>query len=390
MASIRHLIPGPDPELVPDPETGRVIPVAGTRLDGNELAYLTECIESNWISSAGSFVTEFERRFAQAVDCEYGVACANGTVALHLALAALGIGAGDEVIIPTFTMIATANAVSYTGAVPVLVDADAESWNLDIGQIEAKITPRTRAIIVVHTYGRPVEMDGVEDLARRYNLKVIEDAAEAHGATYRGRRIGALGDCATFSFYANKIVSTGEGGMVTTNDGELAALARRLRDHAFSTERHFWHEYRGFNYRMSNLQAAVGVAQTERMEELVERRRVNARLYTERLREVEGLVLPSEREPGRSVFWMYAMLVEDGFGCTRDELRARLAASGIETRTFFIPIHLQPIYFARFRGERFAVSEHLCQRGLYLPSGPSLTLAEIERVVAAVKAAKRD
>lgn len=384
LASIAHIIPGPDPQVYPAPGAGRIIPVADTLLDGNELAYLTECIQSNWISSAGGFVARFENAFARAVDCEYGVACANGTVALHLALAALGIGEGDEVIIPTFTMIATANAVSYTGASPVLVDAEPETWNLDAGQIERRITPRTRAIVVVHTYGHPVNMDAVGRVASKYGVPVIEDAAEAHGAEYDGRRVGSLGDAATFSFYANKIITTGEGGMVTTNDGEIAAIARRLRDHAFSPERHFWHEYRGFNYRMTNLQAAIGLAQTERFDTLVEARRKNARLYSERLKGVPGLRLPGESAPARSVCWMYGLLVEEAFGPTRDELRARLASQGIETRTFFIPIHLQPIYFERFRGARFPVAEDLCKRGLYLPSGPSLTEADIEFVATQV------
>ncbi|HYE73305.1 MAG TPA: DegT/DnrJ/EryC1/StrS family aminotransferase, partial [Blastocatellia bacterium] len=275
--AIEHLLPGPDPVVracAPrssgKEESARIIPVADTRLDGNELKYLTECVESNWISSVGPFVQEFERRFANAVGCEFGVACANGTVALHLVLATLGISAGDEVIIPTFTMIATANAVSYTGAKPVLVDAESETWNMDPTQIEAKITAKTKAIIVVHTYGHPVEIDAIREIAERHRLYLIEDAAEAHGAAYRGRAVGSLGDGASFSFYANKIITTGEGGMVTTNDPKIAAVARRLRDHAFSTERHFWHRYRGFNYRMTNLQAAIGLAQTERMSSLVE------------------------------------------------------------------------------------------------------------------------
>ncbi len=384
LAPIHHLIPGADPKLMPHPETGRVVPVADARLDGNELKYLTECINSTWISSAGPFVGRFEQQFAAAVGCQFGVACANGTVALHLALATLGIGPGDEVIIPSFTMVATANAVSYTGGSPVLVDADAQTWNLDPALIEEKITDQTKAIVVVHTYGRPVEMDSILETARRHGLVVIEDAAEAHGATYHGQSIGSLGEIATFSFYANKIITTGEGGMLTTNDQEIARVARRLRDHAFSQERHFWHEYLGFNYRMTNLQAAVGLAQTERFETLVQVRRDNAARYHEALAAVPGLRLPGEAADTKNVFWMYGLLVEDEFGCSRDELRARLARQGIETRTFFVPIHLQPIYFARFRGQRYPVAERLCQRGLYLPSGSSLTPADIETVARAI------
>lgn len=383
---ISHLIPGPDPPLA---TTGYVIPVADTLLDGNELRYVTECVQSNWLSSIGPFVRRFELEFARAAGCEFGIACANGTVALHLVLAALGINQGDEVIIPTFTMIATANAVGYTGATPVLVDAEAETWNLDVAQLEARITTRTKAIVVVHTYGHPVRMDEVRAVAQRHNLYVIEDAAEAHGAEYHGQQIGSLGDAATFSFYANKIITTGEGGMVTTNDARLAATARQLRDHAFSSARHFWHEYRGFNYRMSNLQAAVGLAQTERLPQLVAKRRAAAARYTELLRDVPGLRLPHERPDVRSVFWMYGLLVEKEFGPSRDELRCYLAAHGIETRTFFIPIHLQPIYFALCRGQHYPVAETLCQRGLYLPSGPTLSDTDIEFVAETVERARR-
>jgi perosamine synthetase len=393
LAPLRHLIPDCEPRLeLPPPGAGgigRILPVAGTRLDGNELRYVTECIESSWISSAGRFVGEFEERFAAAMGCRHGVACCNGTTALHLALATLGIGPGDEVIVPAFTMIATANAVSYTGAAPVLVDAEPATGNLDVEQLEARVTPRTRAIVVVHTYGHPAEMDAVLAVARRHRLAVVEDAAEAHGAIYRGRPVGALGDVATFSFYGNKIITTGEGGMVTTNDADLARVARRLRDHAFSEDRHFWHRYLGFNYRMTNLQAAIGLAQTERIGQLVEARRANARSYSERLRTVRGLTLPAERPEVSSVFWMYAVRVEDDFGCSRDELRRRLARQGIETRTFFIPVHLQPIYYRRFRGERFPVAEMLCQKGMYLPSGPGLTAEEIAYVAEQIAAAGR-
>jgi perosamine synthetase len=386
MAELGDLIPGPEPHLevripripVAEEEIGRrIIPVSDPKLDGNELRYVTQCIQSNWISSAGRFVRDFEQAFADAVGCRYGVAACNGTTSLHLALATLGVGPGDEVIIPTFTMIATANAVRYTGATPVLVDSERETWNLDVTKLEALVTPRTRGICLIHTYGHPVEMDPLLDLAQRRGLWVLEDAAEAHGARYRNRAVGSLGQAASFSFYANKIITTGEGGMVTTNDAELARVARRLRDHAFSDERHFWHKYVGFNYRMTNLQAAIGLAQTERLETLVEIRRANAARYTRALSKIPGLTLPIERPWARNVYWMYGMLVEDAFGISRDELRRRLARRGIETRTFFIPIHVQPVYHAQFRGQRYPVAEDLCRRGLYLPSGATLTEGEI-------------
>ncbi len=397
MAEISKIIPGPEPALevrlpripvIEEELTRRIIPVSDPKLDGNELRYLTQCIQSNWISSAGRFVREFEEAFAGAVGCRYGVACSNGTTALHLALAALGVGPGDEVLIPTFTMIATANAVRYTGAVPVLADSEGETWNVEVSRVEAALTPRTRGILVVHTYGHPVDMAPLIELADRRGLWILEDAAEAHGARYQGRPVGSLGRASAFSFYANKIISTGEGGMVTTNDPDVARLGRRLRDHAFSDERHFWHKYVGFNYRMTNLQAAVGLAQTERLEEFVEIRRANAKRYTRRLYRFPGLRLPVERPWARNVYWMYGVVVEDEFGISRDELRRRLARRGIETRTFFIPIHLQPIYYEQFKGQRFPVAEDLCRRGLYLPSGATLTEAEVSYICDAVHEAR--
>jgi perosamine synthetase len=399
MAELMKIIPGPEPPLevriprIPVAEealTRRIIPVADPRLDGNELRYVTQCIQSNWISSAGRFIRDFEEAFAAAVGCRHGVACSNGTTALHLVLATLGLGPGDEVIIPTFTMIATANAVRYTGATPVLVDAERETWNLDVSQLVDRITPRTRGILLIHTYGHPADMAPILDLAERRGLWVVEDAAEAHGARYKGRPVGSLGRAASFSFYANKIITTGEGGMVTTNDPEIARLARRLRDHAFSDERHFWHKYLGFNYRMTNLQAAVGLAQTERLEEFVETRRTNAARYTARLASIPGLTLPVERPWARNVYWMYGAIVGDEFGLSRDVLRARLARRGIETRTFFIPIHLQPIYYALYRGQRYPVAEELCRRGLYLPSGATLTEAEVAYVCDMVAEAREE
>jgi perosamine synthetase len=399
LAELADIIPGPEPALevriqripvVEESPTRRIIPVSDPRLDGNELRYVTQCIQSNWISSAGRFIREFEEAFAGAMGCRYGIATSNGTTSLHLALATLGVGPGDEVIIPTFTMIATANAVRYTGASPVLVDSERETWNFDVAQIERTITPKTRGILLIHTYGHPVEMDPLLELAERRGLWVVEDAAEAHGARYRDRPIGSLGRAASFSFYANKIITTGEGGMVTTNDAELARVARRLRDHAFSDERHFWHKYLGFNYRMTNLQAAIGLAQTERLDELVEIRRTNARRYTKMLSRIPGLTLPIERAWVRNVYWMYGLLVEDEFGIARDELRRRLARRGIETRTFFIPIHLQPIYYAAFQGQRYPVSEELCRRGLYLPSGATLTDAEIAYVCDMVREVREE
>ncbi len=393
------IIPGQDPELsvtikrIPVSQmdlSGRIIPVCEPTLGGNESKYVMDCLESNWISSAGKYIPAFEEQFAAECGCKYGIACANGTIALHLALAALDLQPGDEVILPTFTMIATINAVTYTGATPILIDSEPETWNMDITQLAAKISPKTRAIIPMHTYGHPVDMEPLMELAEKQGLFVLEDAAEAHGGEYKGRRVGELGHAAGFSFYANKIITTGEGGMITTNDEKLAALTQNLRDHAFSSERHFWHKYVGFNYRMTNLQAAVGLAQTEQMAQFVDDRRRNATLYTALLTEVPGIVTPPEMEWAKNVFWMYSILVEDEFGMTRDQLRAYLARHGIETRTFFIPMHLQPIYYHAFKGQRYPVSEELCKRGFYLPSASSLTDRQIRYIVDMVQQAHKD
>ena len=394
MGDLAEIIPGPEPVLQMavhpiDPfgaqQRRNIIPVCEPTLAGNELKYVTEAVETNWISSRGTFIHKFEALFAEKMGARYGVACANGTVSLHLALATTGIGPGDEVIIPTFTMIATANAVAYLGATPVLVDSEPVTWNVDVAQVEAKITPRTKAIIPVHTYGHPVEMDALNAIARKHGLFVLEDAAEAHGARYRGRPVGSLGDAASFSFYGNKIITTGEGGMVTTNREDVARLAWNLRDHAFSAERHFWHKFMGYNYRITNLQAAVGLAQTEQLEKFVAARRANAAYYTSLLRQIPGIVTPPEADWAVNVFWMYGILLDAAFPLTRDELRNGLAKRGIETRTFFIPMHCQPIYFDHYRGQRYPVAEDLCKRGLYLPSASNLTRAEVETVVAAIQ-----
>jgi perosamine synthetase len=400
LGDVAKVIPGHDPELrisipprFPTVEfdlRSRVIPVCEPTLGGNEAKYVLDCVESNWISSAGKYIPRFEQAFANLCGASYGVACANGTVALHLALAALGIGPGDEVIVPTFTMIATINAVTYTGATPVLVDSEPVTWNMDMNQVADKITPRTRAVMPVHTYGHPVDMDPLLELSERHGFYVVEDAAEAHGAEYKCRPAGSLGHAGCFSFYGNKIITTGEGGMVTTNDPEIARLAANLRDHAFSHERHFWHKYLGYNYRMTNMQAAIGLAQTEQMDTFVAARRANAARYTAALKEIPGIVTPPEAEWVKSVFWMYSILVEDEFCMTRDELRAYLAEHGIETRTFFIPMHLQPIYYQTFKGQRYPISEMLCQRGFYLPSASSLSAQEIDYIVDVVRQAHQE
>lgn len=391
LGNLAEIIPGPEPKLeveinrIPVEEARGIIPVCEPRLDGNELKYVTECINGNWISSAGRFIRQFEELFSQKCGCKYGVACTSGTTALHLALATLGIGPKDSVIIPAFTMIATINAVTYLGAKAVLIDSELETWNMDISQIEDKITKNTKAIMVVHTYGHPVDMDKINKIAKKHGLYVIEDAAEAHGSLYKDRHAGSLSDMACFSFYGNKIITTGEGGMITTNNKEIADIARNLRDHAFSHDRHFWHKYLGYNYRMTNLQAAVGLAQTERLEELVKIKRENAYYYTSLLKDISGIITPPEKEWVKNVFWMYGILLTSEFGMERDELRKRLAKSGIETRTFFIPMHLQPIYYKQYKGERYPNAEELCRKGLYLPSSTRLTKKDIDFIAEKIR-----
>ena len=367
-----------------------MIPVCEPLMGGKELEYVTDCLKSNWISSAGKYISEFEEGFSAYCGSKYGIATTSGTAALHLALAALGIGRGDEVILPAFTMAACAFAVLYTGAKPVLVDSEPDTWNIDVLQIEKKITPRTKAIMPVHMYGHPCDMDPILDIARKHRLFVVEDAAEAHGAAYRGRRAGGIGDVGCFSFYANKIITTGEGGMIVTDDEKVAERARRLKDQSFSRERRFLHTELGFNYRMTNVQAAIGLAQLEQIDRFVERRRSNACLYNGRLRGTPGLTLPGEKPWAKNVYWMYSVVIEDAFGMSRDDLMGFLRQKGVDTRTFFIPMHVQPAFkdAGLFEGERYPVSEHLAARGLYLPSGSGLTEGQIRTVCEAIHQAR--
>jgi perosamine synthetase len=358
-------------------------------LKGNELRYVARCVRSGWISSVGPMVREFERAFARRIGSADAVACSSGTAALHLALSVLGIGPGDEVIIPAFTMIAVCNAVLYAGAKPVLVDVDPVTWTMDPEQTARRVTRRTKAIMAVHTYGQPARMDALARLARERGLLLVEDAAEALGASYRGRALGTWGQASAFSLYANKVITTGEGGIVAVPDRAVAARLRTLRDHGFSADRHFWHRVIGFNYRMTSLQAAVGLAQLERFDALLEARRRNARLYRAALAGVPGLVLPAEIRGAESADWVFGFVAGPGFGRTRDELREILARAGVETRSFFTPLHLQPVHRRLFRGERHRVSEALGARGLYLPSSSSLTAARIEYAADRVRSAAR-
>jgi len=357
-------------------------PVMGER----ELEYVTDCIRTNWVSSKGRYIEDFERKFAEYCGCKYGVTTTSGTTALHLALASSGIGKGDEVIVPTLTMTASLFPIIYTGAKPVLVDADPETWNIDVAQIEARITDKTKAIMPVHLYGHPCDMDPIMDIASKYRLTVIEDAAEVHGAEYKGKKAGGIGDMGCFSFYANKIITTGEGGMVITNDQEKAELARRLKDLAHAPWKRFLHTHIAFNYRMTNIQAGLGLAQLERIDEFIEMRRQNAFFYNSRLKKVPGIVLPPEKEWAKNVYWMYSIVISNEFGMTRDELMEKLAERGIETRAFFIPMQLQPCFrdIGLFTAENYPVAEELGRRGMFLPSGSGLTLEQKVHVCDAI------
>lgn len=356
----------------------RCIPVYEPDLSGNELKYVQDCVASGWISSLGKYVTSFEEAFAAFSGARFGVAVCNGTAALHLSLAVLDIGPGDEVILPTLTFVATANAVRYTGATPVLVDSTVEDWTINPGGVEASITARTRAIIAVHLYGQPADLDSLEAIAKDRGIPIVEDAAEAHGAEYRQRPVGGIGRLAAFSFYANKIVTTGEGGMITTNDVQLAERARFLRDHAMSTGKRYWHPEVGFNYRMTNLQAAVGVAQLERIRDTLDAKARLATSYRARLSGVEGITLHPEVRSGRGVYWMYSILVEKKGAMNRDRLMGALRARGIETRPFFVAMHQLPPY--RQPDASFPVASRLARTGLSLPSHPTLGAEDIAYV----------
>ena len=365
-----------------------LIPVNEPLLDGNEQKYLAECITTGWISSEGPFVKRFEAQFAARVDRKYGIAVSNGSGALDIAIAALGIGRDDEVILPTFTIISCAAAIVRAGATPVVVDADPMTWNMHISQLEAKITPRTKAIMVVHIYGLPVDMDEISRLAAKYGLLVIEDAAEMHGQTYRDRPCGSFGDLSTFSFYANKHITTGEGGMLVTDEPEIAERCRSLRNLCFEPQQRFVHQELGWNLRMSNLHAAVGVAQLERLDEFVARKRAMGRRYTELLADIPGIELPlAQTDYAENIYWVYGIVLRAEVPFDAKVVMQKLAAAQIGTRPFFWCMHEQPIFakMGLFAGASCPVAERLARRGFYLPSGIALTESQIDRVSSSLR-----
>jgi len=373
----------------------RNIPVCEPTLSGNELKYVTECVTTNWISSAGKFTEIFEKDFASYCGVKHGIAVCNGNIALHLALEACGIGPEDEVIVPDFTMIACVNAILYTGAKPVLVDADEITWCINPDLIQEKITSKTKAIMPVHIYGHPCDMDKIHDLAKKNNLLIIEDSAEAHGALYKGKKCGSMSHVAAFSFYANKIITTGEGGMVITDNDEIAKKARELKNYAFTDKRFLSNEV-GYNYRMTNIQAAIGTAQLEKIDFLVESRIRNALMYNKLLSHIDGIITPPCNIDVKNVYWMYGIIVTEKFGMRAEALREKLKNYGIETRAFFVPMHKQPVYnkpnhkFSNLpdTSGKFPVSSFLGENGFYLPSSSHLPEADILYIVEAIKQIK--
>ena len=369
--------------------TDDFIPVNRPDLAGREREYLLECIESGWISSEGPFVEKFEAALAGTVGRRYGVAVTNGSAAIDVAVAALNLGPGDEVIMPTFTIISCAASIVRAGATPVLVDSDPVTWNMDVGQVARRITARTRAILVVHIYGLPVDMGPLLELAKDHGLHIIEDAAEMHGQTWNGRACGSFGAISTFSFYSNKHIATGEGGMVLMDDSDLAERCRSLRNLCFVPERRFVHDHLGWNFRMTNMQAALGLAQLERLQEFVERKRRMGARYDELLSGTPGLELPPSRTSyAQSVYWVYGLLLSDAVPYDASTMIRRLAKLGVGARPFFWPMHQQPVFRHRglFAGESHPVAERIARRGFYVPSGLGLTDRELERVAATVRA----
>lgn len=356
------------------------IPIYQPDLGGNARRYVNECLDTAWISSRGRFVAEFESTFAKKIGIEHAASVSNGTVALHLALLALGIGQGDEVIVPTLTYIASVNAINYCNATPIFVESVRETWQIDPEDIIRNITPRTRAIMVVHLYGQSCDMDAIISIARKHRLFVIEDCAEAFGTLYNGRHVGRFGDISTFSFFGNKTITTGEGGMVVSQDKTLIERARHLKGQGLATHREYWHDVVGYNYRMTNIQAAIGLAQLERADEFIDRKRKIAELYAELL---QALPIELHREaPGTlHSFWMVSILVDHAD--LRDALRQHLASAGIETRPLFYPVHTMPMHSKNFR--KFPIAEDIAWRGINLPSYPGLSDEDIALICREIK-----
>lgn len=357
-------------------------------LNGNEKKYLDNCIKTGWISSEGPYIAEFENKYAKIVHRKFGIGVCNGSAALEASVVALGIGKGDEVILPTFTIISCATAIIRAGAKPVVIDCDPFTWNMNVHQIEKKITKKTKAIMVVHIYGLPVDMDPVLELARKYHLKIIEDAAEAHGLTYKGKPCGSFGDISIFSFYPNKLITTGEGGMILTDNKKLADKCRQLRNLCFLPKKRFVHQDLGWNMRLTNLQAAVGLAQLERLNQSILKKRQMGRLYSKLLKDIPQIKLPLKKTSyAENIYWVYGLVLDDKVSFDADAAMKRLDKLRIGTRPFFWPIHEQPVFkkMGLFAGEYYPVAENLARRGFYVPSGLALTEKQIIKVADSVK-----
>ena len=373
-----------------------MIPVNEPLLEKEDFDLLEDAFKTGWISSAGKYVEQFEHDWASYCGCKYGISVSNGTTALQVAVESIGIEPGDEIIMPTYTIISCAMAVIRSGAKPVLIDSKKDTWCIDVDKIESKITPKTKAIMVVHIFGHPVDMDPVIEIAKKYNLKIIEDAAEVHGAEYlhkRGTdskkwiRCGSLGDVSTFSFFANKLVTTGEGGMVVTNDKEISDRAKSLRNLCFREDRRFKHTELGHQFRFTNMQAAVGIKQIKRMDKIIEKKRWAANEYHKRLQDLESISLPIEKSWAKNVYWVHSILLNDEYGMDAYQLASKLHEKGVETRPFFLGMHDQPVFkkMNLFKNEKYPVADYIAKYGLYLPSGLALTIDQIDFSADAVK-----
>jgi perosamine synthetase len=364
-----------------------MIPVNAPLLKGNERKYVQECISTGWISSDGPFLKRFEEAMSAKMGRKFGIAVCNGTAALEVATVALGIRKDDEVILPTFTIISCAAAIVRVGGKPVLVDSDLRTWNMNVHEIENKINSKTKAIMVVHTYGLPVDVDPIINLAKKYRLAIIEDAAEQQGQTYKGKKVGSFGDVSVYSFYANKHITSGEGGMILTDNEEIAKKCRSLRNLCFVPERRFIHYELGYNFRLTNLQAAVGLAQLEQLEITNKKKRLMGKKYTEMLKDIPVLRLPiAKTDFAENIYWVYGMVIDGQVPFSAKEAMRRLAGEGIDCRPFFYPMHLQPVFqkMGLFKGELYPMSEMLAERGFYIPSGVALTEREMTQVSEAV------
>jgi perosamine synthetase len=364
-----------------------MIPVCEPLLTQKEEELVLDCLRSGWVSSAGEYLDRFEKGWAAYCGMKHGIALSSGTTGLEIAVRLLDLIPGDEVIMSAFTIISCAQAILACGGVPVLVDSDPVNWQMDVSQIRQKISPRTRAIMVVHIYGHPANMDPIMDIAAEFQLKVIEDAAETHGAEYKGQKCGGLGDLGVFSFYANKLITTGEGGMVLTRDDALAERSRALRNLCFQKKQRFFHEELGYNYRMTNMQAALGVAQLSRISRIVEQKRTIASAYSERLGDLSGLNLPVEESWAKNVYWVYGVVLEEGTGLDAKQFARKLFEKGVGTRPFFLGMHEQPVFhkMGLFQDEKHPVAERLARQGLYLPTGLTIKVNEIDQVCDAVR-----